>query len=61
MGGGEGKNEMLSGLGGVGLASVLDSNLYFFIKENWICAMTRHHANNILLVRKLPFDSDVGQ
>ena len=30
-----------------------------FIKENWICAMTRHHANNILLARNLPFDSDV--
>ena len=33
----------------------------FFIKENWICAMTRHHANNILLARNLPFDSDVRQ
>ena len=22
----------------------------FFIKENWICAMTRHRANNILFV-----------
>ena len=37
------------------------SNLYFFIKENWICAMTRHHANNILLPRNVPFDSDVRQ
>ena len=33
----------------------------FFIKENWICAMTRHHANNVLLARNLPFDSDVRQ
>ena len=37
------------------------SNLYFFIKENWIFDMTRHHANNILLTRNLPFDSDVRQ
>ena len=32
----------------------------FFIKENWICAMTRYHAEpniNILLTRNLPFDS----
>ena len=34
------------------------SNLHFFIKENWICIMTRHHANNILLTRNLPFDSN---
>ena len=36
----------------------------FFIKENWICAMTRHHAEpniNILLTRNLPFDSDIRQ
>ena len=36
----------------------------FFIKESWICAMTRHHAGsniNILLTRNLPFDSDVRQ
>ena len=36
----------------------------FFIKENWICAMTRHHAEsniNILLTRNLPIDSDVRQ
>ena len=37
------------------------SNFCFFIKENWIWAMTRHHANNILLTRNLPFDSDVRQ
>ena len=35
------------------------SNLYFFIKENWIWAMTKDHVNNILLARNLPFDSDV--
>ena len=36
----------------------------FFIKENWICAMTRHHAEpsiNILLARNLPFASGVRQ
>ena len=44
-----------------GLASVLDVQKIFFVKENWICAMTRHHANNILLARNLSFDSDVRQ
>ena len=36
----------------------------FFTKENWICTMTRLHAEtniNILLTRNLPFDSDVRQ
>ena len=36
----------------------------FFIKENWICVMTRHHAEpnmNIVLTRNLLFDSDVKQ
>ena len=40
------------------------SNLYFFIKENWICAMARHHAEpniDILSTRNLPFDSDARQ
>ena len=39
------------------------SNLYlFFIKENWIYAMTRHHAGrniNMLVTRNLSFDSGV--
>ena len=26
------------------VASFLDFILIFFIKENWICAMTRYHA-----------------
>ena len=43
------------------LASVLDVQSFFFIKENWICAMTRHHANNVLLTGNLPFYSDVRQ
>ena len=33
----------------------------FFIKENWICAMTRYHADsniNILLTKNLPIDSN---
>ena len=53
---------MLSDVGGGRLASVMDvQSLSFFIKENWICATTRHHAEpniNILLTRNLPFDSD---
>ena len=36
---------MLLDVGGEGVASVLDfQSLIFFIKENWIFAMTRHHA-----------------
>ena len=60
---------MLSNAGGKGrggeLESVMDvQSLFFFIKENWICAMTRHQAEpniNILLTRNLPFDSDFRQ
>ena len=37
------------------------SYLYFLVKENWVCAMTTHHANNILLARNLHFDLDVRQ
>ena len=39
------------------------SNLYFFIKENWIFAMTGHHAesNNIVLTRNLSINSDLRQ
>ena len=59
----EGKNEMLSDVGDGGLSSILAcmSDLYFFIRENWIWAMTRHHANNMLLTKNLPFGSDVRQ
>ena len=38
------------------------SNLYFFIKENWICAMTRYYAEpniNLLFTRNLRIDSGV--
>ena len=36
---------------------------FFFIKENWISAMTRHYAkpNNVLLTRSFSFYSDVRQ
>ena len=55
---GKGKNEMLSDVGvwGVSVCSRLPT--FFFIKKNWIYTMTRHHANNVLLARNLPFDSD---
>ena len=36
--------------------------IFFLIKENWICPMTRHHAEpniNILLTRNPHLDSDV--
>ena len=50
---------------GWGLVSVLDlQSLFSFIRENWICAMTRHHAEpniNISLTKKFPFDYDVRQ
>ena len=53
---------MLLDAGGGELASVLDvQSLFFLVKENWICAVTRQHAEpniNILLTRNLPFDSD---
>ena len=46
--GGEGKNEMLSDVGDGGLASVLDvQSSSFLIKENWICAVTRHDEPNM--------------
>ena len=54
--------EELSDFGGVGGQRVFwTSNLYFFIKENWILSMTTHHANNISVTRNLHFDSDVRQ
>ena len=52
---------MLLDEGGGEFASVLDVQSLFFNKENWICAMTRHHANNILFTRNRPFDSDIRQ
>ena len=56
------RNEVLPDVGGWGVSEFSGRSIFiFFIKENWICAMTRHHANNILLARNLPFDSDVRQ
>ena len=55
---------MLSNFGGLrGWRVLWTSNLYFFIKEDWIwiSATTRHHTNNILLTRNLPFESDVRE
>ena len=44
---------------GVGGYWVFWTSNLFFIKESWIWAMIRHHANNILLTRNLPFYFDV--
>ena len=33
-------------VGGGGVSECSGSPI--FIKENWICAMTRHHANNVI-------------
>ena len=63
------KNEMLLNAGGKGRGGRVRECygrpiFIFFIKENWICAMTRHQAEpniNILLTRNLPFDSDFRQ
>ena len=56
---------MLSDIGG-GVSECSGRPNFFFIiiKENWICAVTRHHAEsniNILLKRNLPIDSGVRQ
>ena len=60
-----GKNEMLSDIGASGVSQCSGRSIFiFFIKENWICTMTRHHTErkiNILLTRNLPFDCDVRQ
>ena len=48
-----------------GLLSVLEVQFFIYIKENWICNMSRYHAEPnisiIILTRNLPFDSDVRQ
>ena len=44
-------------MGGKGMSSLY----FFFVNENWILAMIRNHANNILLTTNLHFDSDVRQ
>ena len=49
---------MLSDVGDEGERVFWTSNLYFFIKENWICAMTRRYAESnielLLLTRNIP-------
>ena len=46
---------------GVGSVQYVQS-LFCFIKENWICAMTRHAESNVnKLKRNLPIGSDVRQ
>ena len=55
---------MLSDVGGWGFSKCSGRPIFVFIKENWICEMTIHHAEpniNILLTRDLPFDPDVRQ
>ena len=44
---------------GWALASVLDIQSLLFLFKKWICAMIRHYANDILLAKNLPFNSDV--
>ena len=56
---------MLLDIEGWGVSECSGSPIFiFFIKENWICVMTSHHAEpniNILLTRNLLFDSYVRQ
>ena len=56
---------MLSDIeGDAGVGGVLDVHSIFLIKENCICAMTRHHAEsniNILSTKNLPIESGVRQ
>ena len=53
------QNKMSSDVRDEGLASILDVQSFFFIKENWVCAMSRHHDEpninifNMLLTRYL--------
>ena len=48
-----------------GVASVLDVlSLFIFVKEDWICIMTRYHVElniNVLLTSNLPIDSGDSQ
>ena len=51
-GGGLGKTEMLPDVSGWGWGINQCSErpiFIFFIKENWICAMTRHHGEPTLI------------
>ena len=59
------KYEMLSNVSEWGVNECSRCSIFiFFIKENWICSMTRLLAEsniNILLTRNLPTDSGVRQ
>ena len=62
--GGVDKNEMWSDVGrwgdGGGSEFPWRPIFIFFIKENWVCAITRHYVElhiNILLTRNLPIES----
>ena len=47
---------MLSDVVGGGLASVLNVQSLFFIKENCICVVTKHHAEpNYIIDKKSSF------
>ena len=50
-------------VGGCSKCSGCPIFIFFFIKENWICTIIKHHdgSNNILLTRNLPTDSGVRQ
>ena len=66
MGGGSKGKKRCYGTYGVGKGGGVSESsgrliIIFFIKENWILVMTRHHANNILLRKNLHFDSEVRQ
>ena len=54
---GEGKSEMLSDVeGGWGVSECSGHPIFiFFIKENWICAMTRHHGEPNIIGKKFSF------
>ena len=54
-------SDVMVGLGGGGGKGLERPIFIIFIKDNWIYAMTRHHAYNIFLTRNLPFDSDFRQ
>ena len=54
--GGEGKNDMLLDVGRWVVSKCSGPSIFiFFIEINWICALSRHNANNISVTRNLPF------
>ena len=65
MGGGGGRQKWdVIGRRGWGLSECFGRPIFIlFIKENWICAMTRRLAepNNMSLTRNFPFDCYIRQ